>query len=85
MNLARRNLPVIRDAEKGSAAFIPHIDLEAVLRLVAASAEAHPRTKDRPSRALTPGGGGSSRFSLQFWQPSCKVPKLQSLENLVNL
>ena len=47
MTLARRNVPAIRDAEMGSPAFIPHLDLDAVLRLIAAAGEAHPRTGER--------------------------------------
>ena len=47
MTLARRSLPAIRDAEIGSAAFVPHVDLDAVLRLIAAAAEGHPRTGER--------------------------------------
>ena len=31
MTLARRSLPAIRDAEMGSASFVPHVDLDAVL------------------------------------------------------
>ena len=47
MNLARRNLPAIRDAEMGAVSFVPHVDLEAVLRLIAAAGETHPRTGER--------------------------------------
>ena len=47
MNLARRNLPVIRDAEKGSAVFVPHVDLGAVRQLIQAATDSHPRTSDR--------------------------------------
>ena len=47
MTLARRNLPAIRNAEMGSASFIPHLDLEAVQRLIQAATGAHPRTGEQ--------------------------------------
>ena len=47
MTLARRSLPAIRDAEMGAASFVPHVDLAAVLRLIAAVTEGHPRTGER--------------------------------------
>ena len=47
MTLARRHLPAIRDAEMGSASFIPHLDLDAVLRLIQAATDTHPRTGER--------------------------------------
>ena len=47
MNLARRHLPAIRDAEMGSASFIPHLDLDAVLLLIQAATDTHPRTGER--------------------------------------
>ena len=53
MTLARRNLPAIRDAEKGAASFVPHVDLDAVHRLIAAAAEAQPRTGERDSLLIS--------------------------------
>ena len=47
MTLSRRSLPAIRDAESGSASFIPHLDLDAVLRLIQAATDTHPRTGER--------------------------------------
>ena len=47
MTLARRHLPAIRDAEMGAASFIPHLDLEAVVQLIQAVTNAHPRTGER--------------------------------------
>ncbi len=49
MTLARRNLPAIRDAEMRAASYVPHVDLDAVHRPIAAAAEAHPRTGERDS------------------------------------
>ena len=53
MTLVRRNLPAIRDAEMGAASFVPHVDLDAVLRLIAAAPEAHPRTWKRDSLLIS--------------------------------
>ena len=54
MTLARRNLPAIRNAEMGSASFIPHLDLEAVLQLIQAATGAHPRTGERDGLLIAP-------------------------------
>ncbi len=42
VTLARRNFPAIRDAELSTAAFVPHLDLDAVQRLIAAAMVATP-------------------------------------------
>ena len=47
MTLVRRALPATRYAEMGAASFSPQVDLDAVLRLTAAVAKAHPRTGER--------------------------------------
>ena len=47
MTLARRNLPAIRDADIGAECFIPDLDLDAVLRLIQAASDVHPRTGER--------------------------------------
>ena len=47
MTLARRQLPAIRDGEIGAATFVPHLDLEAVHRLIAAARDNNPRTGER--------------------------------------
>ena len=53
MTLVRRNPPAIRDAEMEAASFVPHLDLAAVLRLIVAAAEAHPRTGERDSLLIS--------------------------------
>ena len=48
MTLVRRNLTAVQDAEMGAARFVPHVDLDAILRLIAAAAR------------LTPGPGNGT-------------------------
>ncbi len=43
MSLAHRNLPAVREMETGTATFIPHLDLDAVQRLISAATVATPK------------------------------------------
>ena len=47
MTLARRHLPAIREGEVGSSTFVPHLDLDAVHRLITAAAENSARLEER--------------------------------------
>ena len=53
ITLSRQNLPAILEAEMGVASFVPHVDLDAVHRLIAAAPEAHPRTGERDSLLIS--------------------------------
>ena len=63
MTLARRSLPAIRDAESGSAAFVPHLDLDAVQRLMTAASLASPGSGKRDSLLIATMFDGCLRVS----------------------
>ena len=46
MTLAPRALPAIRDAQDGAASFVPHLDLDAVQRLIDAASHASTGQRD---------------------------------------
>ena len=63
MTLDRRSLPAVREAESGSAAFVPHLDLEAVQRLMAAASLASPGSGERDSLLIATMFDGCLRVS----------------------